>query len=214
MCQTLRAQLTERLKPIHRKFRARKIQRFLRLVAESRADSCLLDVGGGTGVGGEFLGLYVEFSKVIVVNLGPVSVQSVGPVRPEMVVADGRCLPFKTGSCDWVFSNAVIEHVGDWADQRRFADEIRRVASRGYFVTTPNRYFPLEPHTLLPLYQFLPARVQRKVAPYCPGYLRRYEVINLLSAAQMGKLFPEAEVFALGLPGLGPSLVAQYRRAS
>jgi hypothetical protein len=45
-----------------------------------------------------------------------------------------------------VLSNAVIEHVGDIADQRRFVAEHRRVARAGV-MTTPNRWFPVESHT-------------------------------------------------------------------
>ncbi|HEV8076747.1 MAG TPA: class I SAM-dependent methyltransferase, partial [Candidatus Acidoferrum sp.] len=122
--------------------------------------------------------------------------------------ADGRELPLESGSFDWVFSNAVIEHVGGWEHQERFAQEIQRVAARGYFVTTPNKYFPIEPHAMLPFYQFLPVFLQKKVAPYSPGYLRAYEEINLLSAGQMKKLFPGATVLPVGFPVLGNSLVA------
>lgn len=60
------------------------------------------------------------------------------------------------------------EHVGGIESQRKFGAEIARVARRGYFVTTPNKFFPIEPHTLLPLYQFLPERWQRKVARISP----------------------------------------------
>lgn len=159
---------------------------------------------------GEFWELYSRFAEVVVVNLIPEDIEVPEGVRLEVMAADGRRLPFESGSFDWVFSNAVIEHVGGWEDQRRFAGEIRRVASRGYFVTTPNRYFPLEPHTLLPFYQFLPVRLQRRVAPYSPGYLRQYEEINLLSSAQMRNLFPEAHIISLGFPLLGNSVVAYY----
>ena len=54
-----------------------------------------------------------------------------------------------------MFSNAVIEHVGGRAEQRRFVDESLRVAPRA-FVTTPNRWFPVEVHTRLPLVHWLP----------------------------------------------------------
>jgi hypothetical protein len=205
--------LLERIKPIHRKFRAQKMELFLRIAGDSASQFRLLDVGGGPGVDGEFLDLYSRFAEVVVVNLDPEAFEAGPAVHFQSMFADGRFLPFGSASFEWVFSNAVIEHVGGWEDQLRFAQEIRRVASRGYFVTTPNRYFPLESHTLLPFYQFLPVSLQRRVAPYSPGYLRQYEEINLLSSAQMRKLFPEAKVVPIGFPMFGNSLVAHYRKA-
>jgi hypothetical protein len=62
------------------------------------------------------------------------------------VVADGRCMPFAENSYDVVVANAVIEHVGDEGDQRRFVDEHTRVG-RCWVITTPNRWFPVESHT-------------------------------------------------------------------
>lgn len=63
-----------------------------------------------------------------------------------LVVADGRALPFGTSSVDLVLSNAVVEHVGHGTDQQRFVDEHVRVG-RAWYVTTPNRWFPVESHT-------------------------------------------------------------------
>jgi hypothetical protein len=74
------------------------------------------------------------------------------------VTADGRDLPFADAEFDIVHSNAVIEHVGDRAQQQRFVDELVRVARAG-FVTTPNRWFPIETHCKLPLLHWLPRPV-------------------------------------------------------
>jgi ubiquinone/menaquinone biosynthesis C-methylase UbiE len=200
--------LLQFVKPIHRKYRTQKIELFLRLIRQRGKGGRLLDVGGGPGIDGEFLELYAAFDEVVVVNLELAEFKAPAGVRVKSIVADGRELPLESGSFDWVFSNAVIEHVGGWEHQERFAQEIQRVAARGYFVTTPNKYFPIEPHAMLPFYQFLPVFLQKKVAPYSPGYLRAYEEINLLSAGQMKKLFPGATVLPVGFPVLGNSLVA------
>jgi hypothetical protein len=70
--------------------------------------------------------------------------------------ADGRKLPFAANSFDVVHSSAVLEHVGNFDSQRRFIEELARVAKRVVFVTTPNRWFPIEFHTVLPLVHWLP----------------------------------------------------------
>lgn len=71
------------------------------------------------------------------------------------VRGDACALPFPDGSFDVVFSNAVIEHVGARVRQQAFVEEAVRVGRR-VFITTPNRRFPLELHTRLPLVHWLP----------------------------------------------------------
>jgi hypothetical protein len=208
----LKKVLLQSVRPIHEKFRNQKTSVFLNVVNGVSRLGSLLDVGGGPGINGEFLSLYEKFSEVVVVNVQRQNLAPLTSVPIRELVADGRRLPFASGRFDWVFSNAVIEHVGPYEDQVRFANEVRRVAAKGYFVACPNKYFPIEPHTLLPFYQFLPKSVQRKVASHSPGYLDRYEEINLLTAAQLQRLFPEADVRSLGFPLIGNSIVATYRR--
>ena len=60
----------------------------------------------------------------------------------------GGQFPFNDKEFDWVFSNAVIEHVGDNAAQLYFLNEMLRVG-KNIFFTTPNKYFPVESHTNL-----------------------------------------------------------------
>ena len=203
-----RNKLLQCLRPIHEKLRGQKINLLLQLKGTPAIRGTLLDVGGGTGVNQEFLRLYANFAEVVVLNLHPPRVKTLNGTLFRPIMGDGRALPFRSQSFDWVFSNAVIEHVGGWKDQVRFAKEIRRVSSKGYLVATPNKLFPLEPHALFPFYQFLPTSIQRRVAPYSFGYLSQYEEIHLLSAKQMQELFPEARVLSVGFPVCGISLVA------
>jgi len=69
--------------------------------------------------------------------------------------ADAEAMPFPDGAFDVVHSNAVIEHVGGRERQEAFVREAVRVGRR-VFVTTPNRWFPIEVHTRLPLVHWLP----------------------------------------------------------
>ena len=122
------------------------------------------------------------------------------------------------GAFDVVFSNSVIEHVGDLDDQRAMARELLRVGRR-YFVQTPNRYFPLEPHFLFPGFQFLSvdARAQLLMRfrlgwyPRIPDPARAREVaasIRLLTEDEVRALFPGAEIHHERVAGLTKSLIA------
>jgi hypothetical protein len=84
----------------------------------------------------------------------------------HVVEADGRDLPFRDREFDVVHSNAVVEHVGPRDEQKRFVAELTRVAASG-FVTTPNRWFPIESHSRLPVVHWLPLPIAWRVARVC-----------------------------------------------
>jgi 2-polyprenyl-3-methyl-5-hydroxy-6-metoxy-1,4-benzoquinol methylase len=69
-----------------------------------------------------------------------------GRIPWPYVRANGLALPFADNSFDVVVSNAVIEHVGGPSEQQQFIAEHARVAGR-WALTTPNRWFPVEPHS-------------------------------------------------------------------
>jgi len=76
---------------------------------------------------------------------------------PEVraVTYGGKIFPFKNKSFDFVWSNAVLEHVGKRLRQELFISEMLRVAKRKVVFTTPNRNFPVELHTKLPFVHWL-----------------------------------------------------------
>jgi hypothetical protein len=100
------------------------------------------------------------------------------------VVADGRDMPFADDSYDVVVANAVIEHVGDEHDQRRFVAEHTRVG-RTWVITTPNRWFPVESHTSV-LFRHWSHR-------WSGG---RDEFTRLLSRREFAALLPEGTVIS------------------
>ena len=119
------------------------------------------------------------------------------------VRADGRSLPFADGAFDLGFSNAVVEHVAGGRDgQRQFVHELCRVSQR-VFVTTPNRYFPLEVHTLLPFAHWLP-EPHRTRALQRAGWT---DVLDPLGPRDLRSLFPyEVRVLNRGMTliAIGP----------
>lgn len=105
-------------------------------------------------------------------------------------VTPGERLPFADGEFDVGFSNAVIEHAGSREAQAFFLAELIRVARR-CFVATPNRWFPVELHTRLPLLHWLPAPAFRAaLSALGLGFYAREENLNLLSAADLRALLP------------------------
>jgi hypothetical protein len=113
------------------------------------------------------------------------------------VQADGRELPFADHEFDLGFSNAVVEHVaGGREGQRRFVHELCRVADR-VFVTTPNRWFPLEVHTLLPFVHWLPAGPRRRLIPFD-------DVLDPLGPKEFAALFP----YSVRVINTGMTLIA------
>jgi len=117
---------------------------------------------------------------------------------------------------DIAFSNSVIEHVGDFSQQKRLSCEIRRI-SRQYWIQTPNRHFPIEPHFLFPFFQYLPVSIKHKIAHFWPfSFAKRYNLdverelnhIWPLDKRHFQELFDTAEILEERFMGLTKSLIA------
>jgi SAM-dependent methyltransferase len=118
-------------------------------------------------------------------------------------VTAGERLPFDDGAFDIVFSNAVIEHVGGSGRQRAFVAEALRVAPR-VFLVTPNRWFPVETHTGLPLVHYLPPRLFRGLLGRTPYAIWASEdQLNLLTASSLARLFPPEVRMMVEYGGVG-----------
>ena len=103
---------------------------------------------------------------------------------PEINIlhGDARKMPIKNDSYDIVFSSATIEHVGSFKNQIEFLSELYRVSKKGVFITTPNRFFPIDFHTALPLIHIFPKKIHRKILNIL-NYkeLAKEENLNLIS---------------------------------
>lgn len=171
--------------PLATRARTRRHERFFALTG-IHAGARVLDVGCGE------LGLRALEPQLDITGVDLYPRPSYpGPfVRAD--VADG--LPFADGQFDLVYCSSVIEHV---PPQRRpaFAAEVRRVG-RGWFVQTPARSFPIEPHSLLPAAHWLPARVRRHY--WRLGATGGWERIELLGRGELEALFGPARAERLG----------------
>lgn len=102
----------------------------------------------------------------------------------------GQGLPFADDAFDFVFCSAVIEHVGTRSQQRDFLREITRLAPRA-FVTTPNRWYPVELHTVTPLVHWLPPAVHRPVLRRLGfNFFSQEANLNLLDRSEFSRLVP------------------------
>lgn len=135
----------------------------------------------------------------------------------EMRRGDATNLPDDLRSgFDLVFSNSVIEHVGGHEPRTRMAAAVREAGTH-YWVQTPNRWFLLEPHFMLPGIQFLPAGLAnqyRRLSPTRPWKHRNDTSldgvlsIELLTARELEHYFPDARIIRERVGGLTKSLIA------
>jgi hypothetical protein len=113
----------------------------------------------------------------------------------RFVHADGRKLPFEDNSFDHVHSSAVLEHVGSRLHQTQFLKEVWRVTRKTLFVTTPNRGFPIEFHTVLPLVHWLPPATFRAILRKTSrSFFADEEHLNLMSRDDLVRSAREAGI--------------------
>jgi hypothetical protein len=199
------------------RLRARRFRRFSKLLVGVRDHVSILDVGGTP----EFWVRHREelpvSASITLLNQSFDDCKDAGDLR--YVVGDARRLDmFADFEFDMCFSNSVIEHVGGAADQKRMAREIERVA-RGYFVQTPNKWFPIEPHFLVPGWQFVPWPIRAwllerrdwgwmKRAAGRESAIETVRSIRLLTASSLRALFPGAFIDREKFGPLTKSLIA------
>jgi SAM-dependent methyltransferase len=165
--------------PLAARARARRHARFFSL-AGLAADARILDVGCGR-LGLRALAPTLDITGVDVA-------EQPGYPGPFVQADATRRLPFADGEFDLVYCSSVIEHVPAPA-RAAFAAELRRVG-RGWFVQTPARSFPIEPHALLPFAHWLPRPLRHLY--WRLGAADASEAIALLSRRELEALFGPA----------------------
>ncbi len=177
-----------------------------------------IGVSGSPGGGADFFATDSRYARRVIAcayNLSQAQRFAAAHATTTTLTADGCDLPFVDNSFALAVANAVIEHVGSRDRQRRLVAEMLRVAER-VCVATPNRWFPVDLHTYLPLLHFLPMPLRNRLYRWLGHAAWATEAnLNLLSARQLRSLAPvnsKTSLIRLRLLGLTHSLVLVVQR--
>lgn len=176
----------------------------------------ILDIGG-TEAYWKSMGFQLNGqAEIVLLNLYKADVSTPGftSIKGDATHLEG----IADKSFDLVFSNSVIEHLFTKENQEKMANEIRRVG-KAYFIQTPNKYFPIEPHWVFPFFQFLPFGVQVFLTQHfnlghIPKTNNKEQAISLvrevrlISKTEYQQMFLGAHLFLEKFLGLTKSFVA------
>lgn len=91
---------------------------------------------------------------------------------------------------DLLISSATIEHLGNIKNIKKGILNMIKLTKKYFVITTPNRFYPLDFHTKLPLIHFLPKKIHRFILRYLGhNFLSKEENLNLLSKNDLISLF-------------------------
>ncbi len=202
-------------------WRRKRQKAFFKLLSPTDADS-ILDVGGMPWFWRDetlprlTITCLNQDKKVVEGNQNPGG-------KFVMVEGDGCGLPYGDKSFSLVFSNSVIEHVGDFSRQMQFASELRRVG-RKLWVQTPAYECFIEPHFWSPFFHWLPIGLRIRWGrwltlwgllekPSPDEVLELVKEIRLLNKREFKNLFPDCEIITEKMLGIFPKSYIAVRRA-
>lgn len=180
-------------KVVMEKSRTKKLDHFYSLCSE---ESTVLDVGVSSNEYSESVNIFhrrFRLNPSQYTGLGTQPMDGLTEKYPDkkFVRYDGGKFPFDDNQFDWVFSNAVIEHVGDRSQQLEFLEEMIRVSKNVYF-TTPNKFFPVDAHTNVVFRHWFDDHFYSWCSKNNPHWTR--ENILLLSKSDLTDLLRKARV--------------------
>jgi hypothetical protein len=197
MTQQYLRPLAEAIKPtLLQHWRNQRLDQFNRAV-KPPPQAKILDLGGLPSMWGDAANQF----EITIVNLpDALSKEQNQPGPCRMVEGDATNLRnlFADQSFDIVFSNSVIEHVGDEHQQRAFASEVMRLG-KSYWIQTPSNHFPMDPHTGVFLYwqksEAHRQKLQAKWAETMPAWAEMVRGTTVVTRSEMSNLFPGSQVF-------------------
>jgi len=128
---------------------------YRRLERMADEDDTILDIGTKHGkyldaISGDVVGVDLEFEFPLTTKIA------------SYMYADGRRLPFKTNSFDYVIMNQVLEHVNDREPLISEAARVLKPDGTALF-SFPNRFASTRPHGLPRWLSFLPKSIGKKI---------------------------------------------------
>lgn len=114
---------------------------------------------------------------------------------------------------DLVISNATIEHVGSFDNQVKMIKNMVSLSKKFFIVITPNRFYPIDFHTKMPLIHWLPKNLHRKILKFLSlNFYSKEENLNLLSKkdlviALMRANINNYKIFEISLLGFISNLI-------
>jgi len=182
------------LKPVSTYARKRRGKKFLKLM-NPQENMKILDVGGQPQIW-DYISVPLKITCLDLPGTPVANHQSHHEI--SYVEGDGCNMPeFDFGEFDLIYSNSVIEHVGDCEKRKMFAKEIQRLGHT-YWVQTPYKYYPIEAHCgmlfwwLYPkaLRTFFVERWRKKI----PAWAEMVEETDIVTTKEMKELFPNSKI--------------------
>lgn len=146
--------------------------------------------------------------RITILNLpGNVIRKDVGPHEFSYVEGDAcNVVGFTESEFDLVYSNSVIEHVGDESKQSEFAAQVRKF-NAAFWIQTPSKWFPIEAHCGMPFWWFYPSTFRSwwitRWRPKLPAWTEMVEGTRVLEKSKLEELFPDSRILTeryLGIP--------------
>lgn len=197
------------------RFRKKRMVVFEAMINQLPKPIRILDVGGD-----EYFWVNAGFQnrddiQIVLLNLTQSKVNS---SNMKSITGDATNLSeHADNSFDIVFSNSVIEHLETMDRQIKMANEVVRVG-RYHYIQTPNKYFIVEPHYLLPYFQFVPKPIKyfvltktklSRLIYWDETFARNYvNEIRLCSLKDMKRLFPKSKIWIEKVLLMSKSFVA------
>lgn len=176
------------------KSRLKKFNQLIALLKVGHSDR-ILEVGVAnkeySPVDNFFIKNYQHRGNITALGIGDLSEFRRNYPDIRALTYDGGRFPFNEGEFDIAHSNAVIEHVGLFEAQETFLKEMARVSKRG-MITTPNRHFPVETHTRVPLLHWMDKQTFDRFLKFIGKGWASGEYMRLLSRKDLETLAKNA----------------------